>query len=159
MNTANALQLTLVFHLTGLVLMAGMSVADMLAYNSFWKQYAIDKQKGMVLLNASAAYQKYRGMGAALLLLTGVCMMALTHGAFGEQLWMRIKISIVVLLLINGPVIGRVQGTKLKNLISADNQPGDAQEIITLKNRVNLAAVFNLIFLAAIVILSVFKFN
>lgn len=158
MSTVTLLQLCLVLHLTGLIMMAGMSIADRLAYSNFWKAYAADKQQGLVLYNAAASIQKFLALGAVLLLLTGVGMMALTHGVFGEQLWMRIKIGIVVLIIINGPVLGRMQGARLKAIL-LDTKPGTEQQVMTLKRRLNIMSVANLIFLASIVILSVFKFN
>ncbi|MCW3128039.1 MAG: hypothetical protein JWO03_3697 [Bacteroidetes bacterium] len=160
MNTSTALHICLVLHLSGLVLMAGMSIADFIAYRSFWKQYAINKQEGLTMLNAASAYQRVMAIGAILLLITGVGMMALTHGVFGEQLWMRIKIGIVVLILINGPVIGRMQGTKLKKLIEKSilHDTPDLR-ISVLRSRVNLISVANFIFLISIVVLSIFKFN
>ena len=160
MQTTTALQLCLVLHLTGLVLMAGMSVADAITWRSFWKEHVLNKQQAMKLLDATAVYQKVLAFGAALLLITGVGMMYFTHGVFGEQLWMRIKISIVVLIIINGPVIGRIQGAKLKKaLVEGAQQANLNPQINILRNRVNVLSVLNIIFLITIIVLSVFKFN
>jgi hypothetical protein len=160
MNTSNTLLLCLVLHLTGLILMAGMAIADLMAFGNFWKQYKLDKPSGLAVLQAASGYQRVLAIGAALLLITGISMMALTHGIFGEQLWMKIKIGIVVLILINGPIVGRIQGSKLKELLM-DNTVGAAvtTQIEILRKRVLVISLANLLFLAAIVTLSVFKFN
>jgi hypothetical protein len=159
MNATLALQMCLVLHLTGLVMMAGMSIADFVAYNNFWKQYALDREKGLAIFNASAPYQKFLAFGAVLLLITGVGMMALTHGVFGEQLWMRIKICLVVLILINGPILGKAQGLKLKNLLLNRSDSAGPDQLVMLKGRLRLMSIANLVFLATIVVLSIFKFN
>jgi uncharacterized membrane protein len=141
-------------------MMAGMSIADFITQKIFWKQYAVNRQEGLSIFNAAAGFQSFLAIGAVLLLITGVGMMALTHGVFGEQLWMKIKIGLVVLIIVNGPIVGRMQVQKLKHLLMGENQsPGVLARIMEMKRRINLISVLNLMFLASIVVLSVCKFN
>jgi hypothetical protein len=158
MNTGNFLQSILVLHLIGLTIMAGTTVVDFTTFKTFWKQFYEDKEKSMGLLMATSKFSRLTGIGAALLVVTGISMMALTNGIFGEQLWFRIKIGIVVALMLNGLLFGRRQGIKLRKTLSADTAYLTEQ---VNRIRVNLNIFFTLQFILFffIVFLSVFKFN
>jgi hypothetical protein len=138
--------------------MAGTTVVDFTTFKTFWKQFYEDKEKSMGLLMATSKFSRLTGIGAALLVVTGISMMALTNGIFGEQLWFRIKIGIVVALMLNGLLFGRRQGIKLRKTLSADTAYLTEQ---VNRIRVNLNIFFTLQFILFffIVFLSVFKFN
>jgi len=157
MNSYTLLQTLLTLHLTGLILMAGTVVIDSLMYRTFWKQYNIDKDRSLNLLAATVKFGRIAGIGAALLILTGFGMMAVTHGVFGEQLWFRIKFGFVILLItIN--LIARNRSLKLRKII---NLGDTASETEALKIRTFLSRYFTIAFVIffLIIFLSIFKFN
>jgi len=94
MNSYAFLQTFLVLHLTGLVLMAGTIVVDSMVYRAFWRQYDTEKERAINLLAVSGKFGRVTGIGAALIVLTGIGMMGITHGVFGEQLWFRVKFGL-----------------------------------------------------------------
>jgi len=98
------------------------------------------------------------GVGVAVLILSGIGMMALTHGVFGEQLWFRIKFGIVILLILNGLIIGRRQGGKLRRILAVSGLILTA-EVSRIKSRLNRFYLLQLLLLLIIIFLSVFKFN
>lgn len=160
MNIATALPLLIALHLTGLVLIAGMTIADMIAYRYFWKLYDIDKPKALPIFDTARNFQKLSLLGALLLILSGVGMMAIFHGEPGEHLWFRIKIVIVAAIILIGPLVARPTGAKLQKLLNANIiDAASQQQIMQLKARVNMLHLLHLVFFATIVILSVFKFN
>src|ERR1700712_2089808 len=106
----------LVLHLTALVLMAGTTLVDYLAYSSLWKSFE-QEDRPIALLSMMAKLPRVAGIGAALLILSGIGMMALTHGVFGEQLWFRIKFGLVILVILNSLLVGRLQGIKLHRML------------------------------------------
>ena len=65
------------------------------SYEAFWKQFPQDKGKAIALLGSSMRFQRFMGIGIALLILTGIGMMILTQGVFGQMIWFRIKFAIV----------------------------------------------------------------
>ncbi len=157
MNSYTLLQTLLTLHLTGLILMAGTVVIDSLMYRTFWKQYNIDKDRSLNLLAATVKFGRIAGIGAALLILTGFGMMAVTHGVFGEQLWFRIKFGFVILLItIN--LVARNRSLKLRKIISLGDT---ASETAALKIRTFLSRYFTIAFVIffIIIFLSIFKFN
>lgn len=157
MNSYTLLQTFLVLHLSGLVLMAGTIVVDSMLYRAFWQQYNTDRERSVNLLTVSGKFGRVTGIGAALLILTGIGMMGVTHGVFGEQLWFRIKFGLVTLLIVIN-LTARRRGLKLRKAIALTD-PGSAAVVAdarTFLERYFIAA-FSIFFL--IILLSVFKFN
>ena len=147
----------LVLHLTALVLMAGTTLVDYLAYSSLWRSFE-QEERPIALLGMMAKLPRVAGIGAALLILTGIGMMALTHGVFGEQLWFRIKFGLVILVILNSLLVGRRQGVKLRRMLDIGKPliAGDTNRIRTALTRFHLSQLLLFLF---IIFLSVFKFN
>jgi len=141
-----------------LVLMAGTTLVDFIAYRTLWQIISQKKELQAGLLNLMAKLPRIIGIGAAVLVFSGIGMMALTHGVFGEQLWFRIKFGLVVLLILNGLVIGRRLGLKLRKLLTEDGPVITAQANAV---RANLSRfhIAQLSIFCGIIFLSVFKFN
>jgi len=157
MNSYTLLQTFLALHLTGLVLMAGTIVVDSMIYRAFWQQYNTDRDRSINLLAVSGKFGRVTGIGAALIVLTGVGMMAVTHGVFGEQLWFRVKFGLVILLIaIN--LLARRRGLRLRRAIALTDagSPTIVTSARTFLGRYFMAA-FTIFFI--IILLSVFKFN
>jgi uncharacterized membrane protein len=157
MNSYTLLQTFLALHLTGLVLMAGTIVVDSMIYRAFWQQYNTDRERSVNLLAVSGKFGRVTGIGAALIILTGIGMMAVTHGVFGEQLWFRIKFGLVILLIVIN-LIARRRGLKLRKSIALIDS-GPAAIVTDAKAFLGryFIATFTIFFL--IILLSVFKFN
>ncbi|MGF7080997.1 hypothetical protein [Mucilaginibacter sp. UYCu711] len=150
--------LFLTLHLAALIVMAGTTLIDYIAYQTFWKLFDQKKEVPTDLLQLMNKLPRLLGIGAAVIITTGIGMMALTNGVFGEQLWFRIKFGLVVLIILNGLLAGRGQGIKLRKLLNEDIADVTGQ---ISRVRVNLSR-FHLMQLAmflAIIFLSVFKFN
>ena len=101
----------------------------------------------------------FMAIGGFVLILSGVGMMAVTHGIFDTFLWFRIKMVILVFLILNIVLIGRRGRTKLRKAIIKANREGVGENIKSLKSTVTNFQYAQLVFLLLIVLLSVFKFN
>jgi hypothetical protein len=91
-----------------------------------------------------------------LILISGITMMVKLHEVWGAQLWFRIKMAVLLLVIINGLGFRRMLGTRLKKVIAgytAVENWGILKRNFTIVQFVQLA-LFVLIF-----ILSIFKFN
>lgn len=86
-------QLLLVTHISGLVFSAGITLA------------------GFVLAQPPKALDKTFGIGATLLLLSGIGLMWLTHGVFLHQPWLQVKLGLIVLLVLNEILVGKRAAT------------------------------------------------
>lgn len=158
MNTSTFLPALLVLHLTGLTIMAGTTLIDFTIFKTFWKYFDKNTEKSKGVLAGTSKSSRLIGIGAALLVITGIGMMALTHGVFGEQLWFRIKIGIVLILMLNGIIFGRRQGEKLRAIINKDGAYL-TEQVNRIKTNLNIFFAIQLALFFSIVFLSVFKFN
>ncbi|MHA4811206.1 hypothetical protein ACX0G9_24100 [Flavitalea flava] len=153
--------IALVIHIIGLSMMAGTTVVDYIITKQFWKQYAKDQTKGLAIYETISKIVILFAIGIILLILSGVTMMAITHGAFGEQTWFRIKFGLVVIIIINGLANGRRLGIKLrKKYLSAgiawnNNESG----LFKIRFSLRLFHFSQMLLFIIIFILSVFKFN
>ena len=158
MNSFNLLQTFLVLHLTGLILMAGTTFVDYITFKTFWKQFGLDRERSLGLLEATGKFSRLIGIGAALLIVTGIGMMAITKGVFGEQLWFRIKFALVIVIIANALLNGRRLGLKLRKTV-ADGGVNATLQTESFRTRLNWFHLIQLVVFLAIIFLSVFKFN
>jgi hypothetical protein len=100
------------------------------------------------------------GLGIILLIVSGVSMMAITHGVFGEQIWFRIKFGLVIIIIINGLAIGRRQQIKLRKLLD-EKTSGNLIEarLAKLEKNIGYFHFIQLGLFLTVFVLSVFKFN
>lgn len=158
MNNGTYLLTLLCLHVMGLVLMAGTTFVDYIAFSNIWNLLDHGKEKPDSLLQVTARFSRLIGIGAAILILTGLGMMALTKGVFGEQLWFRIKFGLVIILVANGVIVGRRHGLKFRKLLT-DNGFELGPQIMQSRSKLNRFYIIQLAIFITIIILSVFKFN
>jgi len=160
MATQTIYYIALVGHIVGFTMMAGTTFVDFIVVKQFWKQFAIDKQRGQAVSEAVSKFPVLFSAGFILLVISGVSMMYITHGAFGEQIWFRVKFGLIILILINGIGVGKRQGTRLRNLLTED-VPGEniKERLLSIRRNFSLFHISQLALFLAIFVLSVFKFN
>lgn len=150
---------TLVVHVVGITLMAGTAFIDLFTFRYFWKRYAEDKEQGLVVENITFGLQRFMGVGMLLILLSGIGMMAYLHQVWGQQLWFRIKMAVLVLIIVNGLGLRRALGNKLRRILGADATTDVALPLAKVKARMTMIQYLQLLLFIVIFTLSVFKFN
>jgi len=160
MNSQTLYNAALVTHILGLALMAGTTLVDFMLTRQFWKQFALDKQKGLGISEATSKFPLLFGGGILLLILSGITMMAIMRGAWGEQIWFRIKFGLVLLVILNGVAVGRRQGAALRKSV-VEEAAGIANEerLLKIKGRLTVFHLSQIALFITIFILSIFKFN
>jgi len=158
MSTQTMLQAMLTMHLMGFVMVAGTTVADFIAFRQFWNQYELDAVKGRAVFQAISKFPILFRIGIILIILSGVGMMAITHGVFGEQLWFRIKFALVIMVILNGLITGRRQSRRLGRILNAE-LPDNFVKFARVKGNLKMFHYVQLTLLFIILFLSVFKFN
>jgi uncharacterized membrane protein SirB2 len=150
----------LVAHIIGLTMLAGTTLVDYVTTRYFWKQYSMDKQNAITIQQAISKFQFLPAIGLLLLIISGVGMMALTRGVFGEQIWFRIKFGLVVIIIINALAIGRRQSLKLRKLLSAENRSEKVDmQLFKIKTNLQWFHIIQITLFIIVFILSAFKFN
>jgi hypothetical protein len=151
------LQGFLLLHIVGIVLFIGTCVTDFVTHNQFWKQYKQDKIMAQAVLQVTAKFPMLMGIGFGIIILSGIGMMAITHGVFGEQLWFRIKFGLIVAIIILR-LARRKQAIGFRKTL-ANNEDSNMLKMQIHKKSLTLFHYIQLTLLLAIIILSVFKFN
>ncbi|QJB30828.1 hypothetical protein HF324_05415 [Chitinophaga oryzae] len=155
----NTYLLSLLTHIIGLAMVAGIVLAGFLANRRFWKIYATDRTRAVAILDLTARFPVAMGIGMLLLLVSGTIMMAQVHGVYGEQLWFRIKMVMFLLVIVNG-IMGRRLGLKMKPVLqSAASNENIGISLEPLKARLNLFYILQLLLLLAIFSCGVLKFT
>lgn len=154
-------QIALVTHVVGITIMAGTTFIDFVTFRAFWNAFRIDLTKGLVLETYLYKLQRFLGIGMLLILVSGVLMMVRLHEVWGAQIWFRIKMGILLLIIINGLGLRRVLGSQLKKVLNGENV---GEESITekwqvLKRNFMSVQLIQMLLFIIIYILSIFKFN
>jgi hypothetical protein len=160
MTTETIYHAALATHITGITMMAGTTLMDYVIFKQIWRQYWADKTKALAISEALVKLQIVFGTGFLLLITSGVTMMYLTHGVFGEQLWFRIKFILILLIVINGIGFGRRLGVRLRKLLPEEISGIDVSDkTLKIRDKLNIFHVTQLAIFLTIFVLSVFKFN
>ena len=135
MSSYVLLKAALLLHIVGIVIMAGTTFADYFTFRQLLRYLRQDAQKAVAVNIATAKFSQLMSLGMLLLILSGVLMVSVYGHAFTTQIWFRIKMGIVLLILLNGILIARPSMLKLQKLLPsvADNSEA-AGRIEVLKN-------------------------
>jgi len=158
MNTFILLQICLVVHLTGLTLMAGTTVSEYITLKAFSKMLFTGDEKAMSLLLLMKKLSVFLGLGVALLILSGTGLFIITGGAFIHQFWFKVKLILIVVLILNGFLVGGRQESRLMNSINENGGKVNEQLSKAISNLSMFYKVQMGIFFL-IIMLSIFKFS
>lgn len=148
----NLFLLCLLAHITGLTLAAGTTLIGLLVNRRFWKYYPADKSKALVLMELRNRFPRVIGIGMGLLLLSGIFIMYITKGAFAGQLWLRIKLVLVLVVIANSFVVMALE-KRVKAMAAVE------RSIDGLQRKVMTSYLVQLLLFLTIFVLGVFKFS
>ncbi len=150
----------LVTHIVGITIMAGTTFIDFITFRAFCNAYNLNKAKGLILEDYLHKLQKFLGIGMLIILISGVVMMIKLHEVWGAQLWFRIKMGILLIIIMNGLGLRRVVGARLKKFMAGDLSAGTTIEKFTsIKRNFTIVQIIQMLLFTIIYVLSVFKFN
>lgn len=149
----------LVVHIVGISMMAGATFMDVISFRQFWKILPADRPTGVIMADFLHKLQRYFGIGMLVLLVSGVGMMVFLHQVWGQQIWFRVKMGVLILIILNGLAVRRRFGNKLKKLLANETGMETDLNLVKLKTNITVGHVFQILFFAVIFVLSVFKFN
>lgn len=138
--------------------MAGTTFIDFVNYRTFWKLVNNQREQALGILETTTNYSRLAGIGAVLLIVTGMGMVAFLQGIPETQLWFRIKMIFVLLLVINSIFNGRRLDIKLRNAFKADSEAVTG-EVLRLKGKLQMFYLMQLSFVLIIIFLTTYKFS
>ncbi|MEZ0611184.1 DUF2214 family protein [Fibrella sp. WM1] len=151
-------QLLLVIHLSGLALMAGTTVTELVVFRTFTSLLKTKGKASVVLLNLMSGLGMVLLAGGVLLAFSGVGLTLISRGVFLHQLWLQVKLGLILLLPLNGLLVGSPQLKQLSNNLAAESTTLPLQLNPAVTKLTRFHWVQTLLFLA-IIILAVFKFS
>ncbi|GAB3696018.1 hypothetical protein GCM10027592_18530 [Spirosoma flavus] len=151
-------QVLLVLHLSGLVLMAGTTVTELVVFRSFVSLLTKQDKAALSLFSLLSGLSRILLAGGVVLLLSGIGLTILSEGVYLQQLWLQVKLGLILLLPLNGLLVGSPQMKQISNSLLSEGigphiavQPGIRK--LTLFHRGQL------VLFLTIIILAVFKFT
>jgi len=144
-----------VLHLTGIVLLGGTTFLNYIISRQLWGYVEADRNRAVIINSTTLVFGRLTGIGGAITILSGVAMVAIFHGVVASQLWFRIKMILVLLIIINSLLFARPQSLKLKKLLPE----GDISELSALRKKSAAYYAIQLAMFLSIILLSVFRFG
>jgi len=157
MTSQAFLNLDLILHITGFTMMAGVILADFAISRRLGKYILSDRPKAIAILETTAGFASLIGIGAGLLILTGLGMVSIFKGGVTQMLWFKIKMVLVLLVILNGTLVLQRGSKNLRTLLLSD-EPRSNGRISTLKARLTIFHSLELLLFLLIFILSILRF-
>jgi hypothetical protein len=152
------LRLLLAIHISGLVVMAGTTIIDYVTFRTVVEPGDTARDEFRGLLPLMSRYGAIVRAGGAVLLITGISMLALTDGVWWNQLWLKIKMALVLMLILNGALIGNSNGVAFRKIISEDSA-NFAEQSLEVRTRLNRFYISQLFLFFLIILTSSVKFD
>ncbi|MBT1684982.1 hypothetical protein [Dawidia soli] len=140
-------------HIAGITVAAGMSLMDLILFRYFWNSDPRQPQEGILIEKIIGRLQRVMGIGMLLTIAAGVTMMVYLHAVWGQQLWLRVKMGILLLLIINALSFRRILGKRIHARMTQE------QNVQTLRSGMTAVQLTQLVLFLVIFVLSVFRFN
>ncbi|XZF15467.1 hypothetical protein ACTHGU_04975 [Chitinophagaceae bacterium MMS25-I14] len=147
----------LVLHICGISLMVGMTVAGFVTYRRLFDLLAEDKNSGTTLMATAGIFSRLQLLGGLFIISGGILMMIALQGIIMTQLWFKLKVSLLLLLIINVPLTFYPARIRLRQFLTA-TQP-EASDLFKVRQLFNQFHMLQLLIFLGIFILSVFRFN
>jgi uncharacterized membrane protein len=144
----------LILHLSAFALFTGTLIANLVNSNQLWLYSEKDASITKALFGTTDKYNRIMAICLGITLLMGILMMAQMHKVYGAQLWMRVKIGLVLTIIVIRIFYSR-NIRQLKKRLAGETKVSitDIKKSITLWHLVQVALV------AGIIVLSVCRFN
>lgn len=144
----------LVLHLTAFALFTGTLIANLINNNQLWQYSEKDLTITKALFKTTDKYNRIMAASLGIALVMGILMMTQMHKVYGAQLWLRVKIALVLIIIVVRIFYSRNINQLKKRLVS------EATSSITdLKKKISLFQLVQVVLVAGIIILSVCRFN
>lgn len=107
----------LFIHIVGITCIAGGSIGGLLLEKHIWKNVRESPEKVHVLGPLMSQYPAIIQVGTILMLISGLMMLDALGWEVAGQWWFIIKMVFVVALVLNGMLVAKPKGTKLRILV------------------------------------------
>lgn len=151
-------QVLLVLHLSGLVLMAGTTITELVVFHSFVSLLKKQNKAAHSLFSLLSGLGWLLLAGGVALLFSGIGLTILSESVYLQQLWLQIKLGLILLLPLNGLMVGSRQMKQVKNSLLSEGIGLDVAVHPAIR-KLTLFHSSQLILFLIIIVLAVFKFT
>lgn len=149
----------LFIHIIGITCIAGGSIGGLVLETQIWKHVRESPEKIHVLGPLMSKYPVIIQAGTLLMLFSGLIMLGAIGWGVAEQWWFIIKMMLVVALVLNGVLVARPNGQRLRTLVARlVHGENVTVEIARVKRNMTLFHATELSMLAIVYLLAVFRF-
>jgi len=149
----------LFIHIIGITFIAGGSLGGLVLENQIWKSLPTSPEKVRVLGPLMPKYPVIIQAGTLLMLVSGLVMLGALGWSIASQGWFIAKMLLVVALVLNGLLVAKPNGIKLRALIPRlmKGEPVTL-EIAKVKRTMTLFHLSEMTMLLLVYLLAVFRF-
>ena len=154
---------SLLVHFVALGLLSGAAVGGAVVDVMFWRRLRRAPAEAAALTPFMVALSTVAPLGAGLLLLSGVSLLASVHFVLWGMLWLNVKLVLFVLLVLNGALLAGPTSRRIHALmpawIGAPGKRGEVgAELERLQRRTRFFHISENLGFVAILVMAVFKF-
>jgi uncharacterized membrane protein len=146
--------LALAIHLLCFALLAGGSIGAKVLHGAMRPKIGSTPAQAAVLLSAMLRFSIVAQIGAGLMLVSGIGLLATERWAYWGQGWLYAKLALFVLLVINGPFVARPAAMRL---LGALESGGSGAAVAAPLKRLEIFHMVQVAGLVGIVLLAVLK--
>lgn len=144
----------LILHLSAFALFTGTLIANLINSNQLWQYGEKDTSISKLLLLTAGKYNRIMAICLGIALLMGILMMTQMHKVYGAQLWLRVKIVLVLMIIVLRIFYSR-NLNQLKKMLNNET----TVSFNNVKKRITLNQLLQILIVAGIIILSVCRFD
>lgn len=149
----------LFIHIIGITCIAGGSIGGLVLENQIWKHIADAPEKVQVLGPLMSKYPVIIQAGTLLMLFSGLIMLGALGWTVAGQWWFIIKMLLVVALVLNGMLVAKPNGLKIRMLVpELIKGKSVGNELKVVRKRMMLFHITELAMLLIVYLLAIFRF-
>jgi uncharacterized membrane protein len=145
--------LALAIHLLCFALLAGGSIGAKVLHGAMRPKIGSTPTQAAVLLSAMLRFSIVAQIGAGLMLVSGIGLLASERWSYWGQGWLYAKLALFVMLVINGPFVARPAAMQLLGALES-GASGDAVAVplkrLEIFHMVQVAGLVGIVLLAVL---------
>lgn len=144
----------LILHVSAFALFTGTLIANLINSNQLWVYSNKDASITRALFQTTGKYNRMMAICLGITVVMGVLMMSQMHKVYGTQLWMRVKIALVLAIIVL-----RILYAKNINQLKKRLTGETTVSISNIQKKVSLLQLVQIVLVAGVIVLSVCRFS
>lgn len=152
----NQHQIGLLLHIFGIFCIAGGSIGSLVLESRFWKLAYTSPGEAKIFLPVLKTYPMIIQIGSLLMIVSGVLMLQSLNWIFWGQSWFYIKLSLFILLVLNGLLVAKPTAGKIAKELNSSTPDKTVLEALQKKMRMFRTTEYTMMLILLVV--TMFRF-